>query len=85
MLFSATTPPWIKEISAKFMSDPLMIDAVGRNQQRTATTVQHKAMMVPDNDQVRMGLLEDVITVEAGVDAKCIVFTQVRRRRRSSG
>ena len=65
MLFSATTPPWIKEISAKFMSDPLMIDAVGRNQQRTATTVQHKAMMVPDNDQVRMGLLEDVITVGA--------------------
>ena len=79
MLFSATTPPWIKEISSKFMTDPLMIDAVGRNEQRTATTVQHKAMMVPENDQVRMGLLEDVITVEAGVDAKCIVFTQTKR------
>eukprot|EP00617_Octactis_speculum_P026299 CAMPEP_0185754902 /NCGR_PEP_ID=MMETSP1174-20130828/13474_1 /TAXON_ID=35687 /ORGANISM="Dictyocha speculum, Strain CCMP1381" /LENGTH=723 /DNA_ID=CAMNT_0028433291 /DNA_START=95 /DNA_END=2262 /DNA_ORIENTATION=- len=79
LLFSATTPSWIQRISAQYMTDPLRLDAVGANEQRTATTVAHKAMLVPDNDEVRMSLLEDVITVEAGVESKTIVFTQTKR------
>ena len=79
-LFSATTPSWIMSMAKKWLKDPLRLDAVGNNQQRTATTVAHKALLVPSDYGLRANLLEDVITVELkNPDAKAIVFTQTKR------
>ena len=53
---------------------------MGDNQQRTATTVSHRAMLVPPDHTIRSNLLEDVITVELSKpEAKAIVFTQTKR------
>ena len=68
LLFSATTPRWIKEIGRNYQSNPISIDASADNSARTATTVRHIAIQVPPGPDSKKSILEDIIAVEISKD-----------------
>jgi len=70
LLFSATTPSWVKEIGRNYQSNVLSIDATSDNQARTATTVRHVAIQVPPGLESKKAILEDIIAVEISKDLK---------------
>jgi ATP-dependent RNA helicase DDX21 len=70
LLFSATTPPWVKEIGRNYQTDVVSVDATTDNQARTATTVRHMAIQVPPGPDSKKSILEDIIAVEISKDIK---------------
>lgn len=68
LLFSATTPPWVKEIGRNYQSDVVSVDATTDNAARTATTVRHMAIQVPPGPDSKKSILEDIIAVEISKD-----------------
>eukprot|EP00956_Cyclotella_meneghiniana_P017498 scaffold28552_cov67-Cyclotella_meneghiniana.AAC.4 len=66
LLFSATTPPWVKEIGSNYQENVLSIDITGQAASRTATTVRHVAIQVPFG--AKKDMLEDIIAVEISKD-----------------
>lgn len=69
LLFSATTPPWVREIGSQYQKDALSIDVTGEQEgARTATTVRHTAIQVPFGPDAKKAILEDIIAVEISKD-----------------
>jgi ATP-dependent RNA helicase DDX21 len=68
LLFSATTPSWVKEIGRNYQSNVVSIDATTDNQARTAETVRHMAIQVPPGSDSKKAILEDIIAVEISKD-----------------
>mmetsp|Transcript_14706 Transcript_14706/g.28082 ORF Transcript_14706/g.28082 Transcript_14706/m.28082 type:complete len:914 (+) Transcript_14706:164-2905(+) len=69
LLFSATTPPWVKEIGSRYQQDALSIDITGdKAGARTAETVRHTAIQVPFGPDAKRAILEDIIAVEISKD-----------------
>jgi len=69
LLFSATTPPWVKEIGSRYQKDALSIDITGdKAGARTAETVRHTAIQVPFGHDAKRSILEDIIAVEISKD-----------------
>ncbi|CAM9936770.1 unnamed protein product, partial [Discosporangium mesarthrocarpum] len=76
LLFSATLPGWVRNISKQYTDNPLTVDAVGTDTNKLATTVKHVAIEV--SARHRAHVLEDIITVY-GKGSHAIVFTQTKR------
>ncbi|KAL3920796.1 MAG: hypothetical protein SGILL_003078 [Bacillariaceae sp.] len=73
MLFSATTPPWVKQIGRQYQEDVIAIDATGdEGGSRVATTVRHTAVQVPPGFGAKTATLEDIIAVEISKDMKSV-------------
>jgi ATP-dependent RNA helicase DDX21 len=73
LLFSATTPPWVKQIGRQYQKDVVAIDATaGVGGSRVATTVRHMAIQVPPGGASKKSILEDIIAVEISKDLKDI-------------
>ena len=68
LLFSATTPPWVREIGSNYQENVLSIDITGQKESRTATTVRHVAIQVPFGATAKKDMLEDIIAVEISKD-----------------
>lgn len=68
LLFSATTPSWVKEIGRNYQSNVVSIDATTDNSARTAETVRHMAIQVPPGSDSKKAILEDIIAVEISKD-----------------
>lgn len=69
LLFSATTPPWVREIGSRYQTDALSVDVTSEQQgARTATTVRHTAIQVPFGEDAKKAILEDIIAVEISKD-----------------
>ncbi|CAB9524755.1 dependent RNA helicase [Seminavis robusta] len=64
LLFSATTPGWVKQIGARYQDNVYSIDATGNEGARVATTVTHKAIQLPPGVDAKKQALEDIIAVE---------------------
>lgn len=64
LLFSATTPRWVKQIGANYQDNVYSIDATGDEGARVATTVTHKAIQLPPGIDSKRQALEDIIAVE---------------------
>ena len=80
MLFSATHPPWVKDVSRQYQTEPSVVDAVGRGQSEAATTVEHRAVLTPGSDIARCSTLADIIAVYGGDDeSRTIVVTSTKR------
>jgi len=89
LLFSATTPGWVKKLTSRYLVRPVTVDVVGDAAVQAATTVTHKAILVPR--QARAALLEDIIAVEvssrqgqesddrAGGGGRVIVFASTKK------
>jgi ATP-dependent RNA helicase DDX21 len=70
LLFSATTPPWVKQIGRQYQENVLSIDSTAKESgARTATTVRHLAVQVPPGPDSKKAILEDIIAVEISKDA----------------
>ncbi|CAK9872779.1 unnamed protein product [Sphagnum jensenii] len=76
MLFSATMPAWVKNLSRKYLRDPLTIDLVGDNDVKLAEGIRILAIPIPA--AAKRAILTDLITVY-GKGGKAIVFTQTKR------
>lgn len=76
MLFSATIPKWVKELSRKYLNRPLTIDLVGDADDKLAEGVKNLAIQIPTT--AKRSILNDLITVH-GKTGKTIVFTQTKR------
>ena len=65
LLFSATTPDWVKKIGDRYQKNVKSIDATTEvGGARTATTVRHLAVQLPPGMDSKMSILEDIIAVE---------------------
>lgn len=64
LLFSATTPSWVKRIGAQYQDNVYNIDATGNEGARVVTTVTHKAIQLPPGIEAKKQALEDIIAVE---------------------
>ena len=80
VLFSATHPPWVRDVCREYQTDPITIDAVGKGNSEAATTVEHRAVLTPGSDFARCSTLADIISVYgSGPESRTIVFTSTRR------
>ena len=65
LLFSATTPPWVKNIGRQYQQNALAIDATTESGgSRVATTVRHTAVQVAPGPESKTAILEDIIAVQ---------------------
>ena len=77
MLFSATMPSWVNDLSRKYMNDPVTIDLVGdQGTGKMAETVDTFAIKVTRD--TRLDVLADLIKVHSK-NGKTICFTQTKR------
>jgi ATP-dependent RNA helicase DDX21 len=73
LMFSATTPPWVKSIGRKYQENVLTIDATGdEGGARVAKTVRHMAVQLPLGAGSKKAILEDIIAVEISKDMKAV-------------
>ncbi|KAF8819553.1 DEAD/DEAH box helicase domain-containing protein [Cardiosporidium cionae] len=78
LLFSATTPKWVHEVSKQYLKNPIIVDAVGKGTQRTATSVKNVAIETAYGTKGKAAILEDIVAVESK-GGQTIVFTQTKR------
>jgi ATP-dependent RNA helicase DDX21 len=69
LLFSATTPPWVKQIGRQYQENVLSIDSTtDEGGARVAKTVRHTAIQLPPGEASKLSILEDIIAVEISRD-----------------
>ncbi|KAG0471273.1 hypothetical protein HPP92_015819 [Vanilla planifolia] len=76
MLFSATMPHWIDNISRKFLRDPLLIDLVGDSDQKLADGIS--LYSVPSMSTNKQSILPTLISMYAQ-GGKSIIFTKTKK------
>jgi ATP-dependent RNA helicase DDX21 len=80
LLFSATMPGWICQLTDKHMDSPIFLDAVQEGETRLAETIEHLAMRLPpvnDRTEAVGAFMEDVILTK-GAGGQTIVFTNTK-------
>ncbi|KEG02837.1 ATP-dependent helicase, putative [Plasmodium vinckei vinckei] len=76
LLYSATTPSWIKDISSKYLKNPIFIDVVNTTN-KTSKNIQHIAIKTPYDIKEKAMLLEDIILVKSN-GGQVIIFTRTK-------
>lgn len=76
MLFSATMPQWIHELSRNYLRDPLVIDLVGDSDQKLADSIS--LYSVSSTSPNKQNLLPTLISMYAH-GGKSIIFTKTKR------
>ena len=79
VLFSATHPSWVRQVSAEYQTNVATLDAVGKGNSEAASTVEHRAVLTPGTDTARCSTLADIIAVYGTDQSRTIVFTSTRR------
>ncbi|GBF99463.1 DEAD-box ATP-dependent RNA helicase [Raphidocelis subcapitata] len=76
MLFSATMPTWVKDITRRFLRPGhKLVDLVGDSKIKAATTVRH--LMLPAHWTQRAALVTDLVKCW-GLGGRTIVFTETK-------
>jgi len=71
LMFSATTPPWVKQIGRQYQTNVKTIDSTGdEGGSRVAKTVRHTAIQCPWGVESKKAILEDIIAIEISKDMK---------------
>lgn len=69
LLFSATTPVWVKQIAEQYQENVVSIDSTSdEGGSRVAKTVRHLAIQLPPGVESKKAALEDIIAVEISRD-----------------
>ncbi|PKA49135.1 DEAD-box ATP-dependent RNA helicase 53 [Apostasia shenzhenica] len=76
MLFSATMPHWVNDLSRKFMRDPVVIDLVGDSDQKLADGIS--LYSVSSTTHNKQSLLPSLISMYAQ-EGKSIIFTKTKK------
>ncbi|XP_046359627.1 nucleolar RNA helicase 2-like [Haliotis rufescens] len=78
LLFSATLPPWVRQTANKYMRDDVKkVDLIGKQTNKTATTVEHMAIKCSYHD--RAGTIGDIIQVYSGNHGRAMVFCETKK------
>ena len=80
LLFSATMPGWICQLTDKHMSSPIFLDAVQEGETRLASTIAQFAVRLPniaDRMTAVSSFVEDLILTK-GAGGQTIVFTNTK-------
>jgi ATP-dependent RNA helicase DDX21 len=79
LLFSATIPSWVHEVSKKYLRqvDLVNVDLVKAKGYKTPTTVKHLAINCPYFS--RNGAIGDIVLCYGGQHARTIIFTETKR------
>ncbi|KAK4436347.1 DEAD-box ATP-dependent RNA helicase 7 [Sesamum alatum] len=76
LLFSATLPVWVKQISAKFLKpDKKTADLVGNEKMKASTNVRH--IVLPCSVSARTQLIPDIIRCYSS-GGRTIIFTETK-------
>ncbi|WIA11486.1 hypothetical protein OEZ85_011599 [Tetradesmus obliquus] len=76
LLFSATMPSWVKDITRRFLSaGHKLVDLVGDDKLKAASTVRH--LMLPAHWTQRVSLVTDLVACY-GLGGRSIVFTETK-------
>ncbi|KAL6581434.1 DEAD-box ATP-dependent RNA helicase 7 [Orobanche minor] len=76
LLFSATLPPWVKQISSKFLKpDKKTVDLVGNEKMKASTSVRH--LVLPCSAAARTQLIPDIISCYSS-GGRTIIFTETK-------
>ena len=75
-LFSATLPPFVREVAPKYMrNDPELVDLVGDGPgQKASSDVRHIVISAPGPTQMRASTINDVIAMYGGTGGRVIAF-----------
>uniref|UniRef100_A0A8C9GS06 RNA helicase n=1 Tax=Piliocolobus tephrosceles TaxID=591936 RepID=A0A8C9GS06_9PRIM len=76
LLYSATTPSWIKDVCSKYLKNPRVVDVVD-SVNKTAKNIKHIAIKTPHDIKEKALLLEDVILVKSN-GGQVIIFTRTK-------
>ncbi|GAV89270.1 DEAD domain-containing protein/Helicase_C domain-containing protein [Cephalotus follicularis] len=76
MMFSATMPSWIKNLTRNYLKNPLTIDLVGDSDQKLADGISLYSIM---SDMYSKASIIGPLITEHAKGGKCIVFTQTKR------
>lgn len=80
LLFSATMPGWICQLTDKHMREPVFLDAVQEGETRLADTITHYAVKLPslsNRIEAVTSYVEDLILTK-GAGGQTIVFTNTK-------
>ena len=84
LLFSATIPTWVHDLSKKYLADDRkFIDLVKNSEFKTPKSIQHLALRCPYRN--REAIIPDVIDYYGGKDGRTIVFTETKREANDIG
>ncbi|EYU19497.1 hypothetical protein ABFS82_06G114100 [Erythranthe guttata] len=76
LLFSATLPSWVKQISTKFLkADKKTADLVGNEKMKASTNVRH--IVLPCSASARTQLIPDIISCYSS-GGRTIIFTETK-------
>lgn len=76
LLFSATLPVWVKQISSRFLkSDKKTVDLVSDQKMKASTSVRH--IVIPCSASARAELIPDIIRCY-GSGGRTIIFTETK-------
>ncbi|XP_051123018.1 DEAD-box ATP-dependent RNA helicase 7-like [Andrographis paniculata] len=76
LLFSATLPQWVKQISSKFLkADKKTADLVGNEKMKASTSVRH--IVLPCSASARTQLIPDIIRCYSS-GGRTIIFTETK-------
>ena len=75
LLFSATSPPWIRMLSKKYLTNHKTVDLVGTDKQKLPDGVNHVAILVSRQEKARV--LVDLVQVYRSQHS--IIFTETKR------
>ena len=78
-LFSATLPPWVRQVAPTYMkTKPTIVDLVGDSAVKASTDVRHLAIGAPGPVQQRAATINDVISMYASSTGKVIIFCDTK-------
>ncbi|KAH8738806.1 nucleolar protein GU2 eIF4A-1-family [Cryptosporidium ryanae] len=85
LLFSATVPPWVRNILNDIMSkDTVTVDVTnisihGDEEDESVSRSRIRHLAIQCGYQQRTGLLGDIIMMYAGINGKCIIFAETKQ------
>eukprot|EP01138_Halocafeteria_seosinensis_P000853 gb/GECG01000876.1/.p1 GENE.gb/GECG01000876.1/~~gb/GECG01000876.1/.p1 ORF type:complete len:737 (+),score=111.09 gb/GECG01000876.1/:1-2211(+) len=77
ILFSATLPKWVNDVSRKYMYKPKVVDLVKEGDQQASTDVQH--FILQSHWQQRAQIVGDLIRYYGGSSGRTIIFTETKK------
>ena len=77
LLFSATMPDWVRDVTSKYMGDVKTVDLIGDAKLRTAVGVRHMAIRCSRDE--RPYVISDVVKVYSGCQGRTMIFTDTKR------
>lgn len=75
MIFSATVPEFIQEISKEYLKEPLLIDLVGTETNQIPDRIKN-ICVICNSEQQKHAIVKDFITKNR--DKKVLIFTDTK-------